>query len=46
MMAMTSTPDQHPDADATGARMRRAVSDFTRGWRQFWQGYWQSAHSC
>jgi hypothetical protein len=25
---------------------RRSIAEFTRGWRQFWQGYWQSAHSC
>jgi hypothetical protein len=29
-----------------GARLRRTATEFTRGWRQFWQGYWQSAHSC
>lgn len=26
--------------------LRRRVAEFTLGWRQFWQGYWQSAHSC
>jgi hypothetical protein len=26
--------------------LRRGLAEFTRGWRQFWQGYWQSAHSC
>jgi hypothetical protein len=32
--------------DEVAARLRRGVTGFALGWRQFWQGYWQSAHSC
>ena len=28
------------------AQVRRGVAGFTLGWRQFWQGYWQSPTSC
>ena len=41
----TSTLSPDPAA-GFGARLRRTATEFTRGWRQFWQGYWQSAHSC
>jgi hypothetical protein len=34
---------EHPDA---ATRVRRGLAEFTLGWRQFWHGYWQSAHSC
>jgi hypothetical protein len=28
------------------AQVRRGVAAFTLGWRQVWQGYWQSPTSC
>lgn len=46
MAVMTSTPELRLGDPAVAARIRRGVAEFTRGWREFWQGYWQSTHSC
>jgi hypothetical protein len=45
---MANRPSMLPPHASSGLaeRVRRTATDFTRGWRQFWQGYWQSAHSC
>jgi hypothetical protein len=35
-----------PEDHDLAARVRRGAGEFALAWRQFWQGYWLSAHSC
>ena len=50
MVYARSMPDttarRAPEDSDVAARVRRGIAEFTLGWQQFWQGYWQSAHSC